>query len=298
MRFNILSTLIVVTFASNILAQTATIPDNAKAITAPFVFSPESKDKGDQVYQTNCKSCHGDPGKANYAKLVPIPKDPTSAEYQKNSDGEMFFILSNGKGLMPNFANTLTEEQRWNVISYIRSFNKDYKQPPVKVAGEAAKTETAKMVLGYDINNKKLWAMITDSVSGAKKPLPNVTIKLFIKRTFGNLPITQAVTSNLGVAYFDLPKDIPGDSNGNLLLIARTIGSSNELTSTLNEKLGVITKPKLLLDQRAWWSVNKMAPIWLTLLYLSGIVGIGVTILYILLQLRKIRKINQKTTET
>ena len=297
MRFNILSTLLVVIFASNIFAQTATIPADAKARTAPFVFTSESKEKGDKIYQANCKSCHGDVGKANYAKLVPIPKDPASPEYQKNTDGEMFHILSNGKGvLMPTFVNTLTEEQRWDVIAYIRSFNKDYTQPPVKAAGESVKTETAKMVLGYDLNSKKLWAMVTDSVSGAKKPLSDVTIKLFIKRTFGNLPITQAVTSNLGVAHFDFPSDIPGDSLGNILIIARTIGSSNELTSSLTEKLGVVTKPKLLLDQRAWWSVNKMAPIWLILLYLAGVAGIGVTVLYILLQLRKIRKLNNSKT--
>ncbi len=297
MRFNILSTLLVVIFASNLFAQTATIPADAKARTAPFVFTSESKEKGDKIYQANCKSCHGDVGKANYAKLVPIPKDPASPEYQKNTDGEMFYILSNGKGvLMPTFANTLTEEQRWDVIAYIRSFNKNYTQPPVKAAGESVKTETAKMILGYDLNSKKLWAMVTDSVSGTKKPLSDVTIKLFVKRTFGNLPITQAVTSNLGVAYFDLPADIPGDSLGNILLIARTIGSSNELTCSLTEKLGVVTKPKLLLDQRAWWSVNKMAPIWLILLYLGGIAGIGVTVLYILLQLRKIKRINDTKT--
>ncbi len=297
MRFNILSTLFVVIFASNLFAQTTTIPADAKARTAPFAFSADSKEKGDKVYQANCKSCHGDVGKANYAKLVPIPKDPASPEYQKNSDGDMFYILSNGKGLlMPTFVNTLTEEQRWDVISYVRSFNKDYTQPPVKVAGEAAKTKTAKMVLGYDFNSKKLWAMVTDSVSGAKKPLSDVTIKLFVKRTFGNLTITQAVTSNLGLAYFDLPSDIPGDSLGNILIIARTIGSSNELTSSLTEKLGVVTKPKLLLDQRAWWSVNQMAPIWLILLYFAGVAGIGVTVLYILIQLRKIKKLNDSKT--
>ena len=104
MRFNILSTLFVVIFASNPFAQTTTIPADAKARTAPFVFTSESKEKGDQVYQANCKSCHGDVGKANYAKLVPIPRDPASAEYQKNTDGEMFYILTNGKGLFLGFA--------------------------------------------------------------------------------------------------------------------------------------------------------------------------------------------------
>jgi mono/diheme cytochrome c family protein len=282
-----------VALSVNLLAQTNTVPAEAKEKTAPFIFTPESVKSGEQIYQANCKSCHGDIGKANYAKLVPIPKDPASAEYQKNTDGEMFYILSHGRGLMPNFVNTLTEEQRWNVISYIRTFNKDYKQPPVKVVGEAVKTETAKMVLAFDAEKKQLFATVTDSVSGVKKPLANVSIKLFVKRTFGNLPIGNSETNNLGIAYFNIPKDIPGDTVGKLSFIAKTEGNSKELSSTIDEKLGVITNPKRLLDERTWWNVNKMAPIWLILVYLSGVAGIGVTVVYILLQLRKIKQINQ-----
>lgn len=277
----------------NLLAQTNTVPAEAKEKTAPFIFTPESVKSGDQIYQANCKSCHGDIGKANYAKLVPIPKDPASAEYQKNTDGEMFYILSHGRGLMPNFVNTLTDEQRWNVISYIRTFNKNYKQPPVKAAGEALKTETAKMKLAFDAEKKQLFATVTDSVSGVKKPLANVSIKLFVKRTFGNLPLGNSETNNSGIAYFNVPNDIPGDTIGKLSFIAKTEGNSKELSSTIEEKLGVITNPKRLLDERTWWNVNKMAPIWLILLYLSGVGAVGATVVYILLQLRKIKKINQ-----
>jgi len=205
----------------------------------------------------------------------------------------MFYILSHGRGLMPNFVNTLNEEQRWQVISFVRSLNKEYKQPPIKISGEKVKTETAKMVLAYDANKKLIFATITDSVSGFIKPLQDVSIKLFVKRTFGNMVIAEATTSNYGVAYFNIPNDIPGDSLGNLSLIAKTQGNSKELISTLNEKVGIVTISKNILTQRAWWNINKMAPIWLILLYLSGLTGVGITVIYILMQLRKIKKINQ-----
>lgn len=278
---------------SNLFSQTNSIPAEAKGKTSPFLFSQETAKTGEQVYNANCKSCHGDPGKGNYAKLNPIPKDPASEEYQKNTDGEMFYILSNGKGtLMPTFVNTLSEEQRWQVISFIRSFNKNYKQPPIKTLGEAVKTETAKMLLAYDLVKKVVFATVTDSVKDSRKPLPDVSIKLFVKRTFGNLLVSEATTGKDGIAYFNIPNDIPGDSTGTLFLIAKTQGNSKELTGTLKEKVGVITIPKQLLSQRTWWNVNKMAPTWLILLYLSGVVGVGVTVLYILMQLRKIKKIN------
>jgi mono/diheme cytochrome c family protein len=286
------SLLLLIMSAGSLFSQTNQIPAEAKSKTAPFLFTPETVKVGEQIFNTNCKSCHGDPGKGNYAKLVPIPKDPASEEYQKNSDGEMFFILSNGKGLMPNFVNTLNEEQRWQVIAFIRSYNKNYKQPAVKISG-IVKTEIAKMVLAYDANKKMIFATITDSIAGIRKPLSDISIKIFVKRTFGNLLVAEATTGKDGIGYFNIPNDIPGDSIGTLYLIAKTQGNSKELTSTLSEKIGVITVPKKILDQRAWWNINKMAPIWLIMIYLLGIAGIGVTVLYILLQLRKIKKINE-----
>jgi len=273
-------------------SQTTPLPAEAKNRAAPFLFTRETVKSGEQIYNTNCKSCHGDPEKENYAKLVPIPKDPASAEYQKNTDGEMFFILSNGRGLMPNFVNTLNEEQRWQIISFIRSFNKNYTQPAIKISG-VVKTETAKMVLAYDSNKKMIFATITDSIAGVKKPLPDIAIKIFVKRTFGNLLVAEATTGKDGIGYFNIPKDIPGDSIGTLSLIAKTQGNSKELTGTLNERIGVVTIPKKILEQRAWWNINKMAPVWLIISYLAGIIGIGVTVLYILLQLRKIKVLNQ-----
>jgi len=295
MRLNrtlLASILMLIISAGNLFSQTNTVPAEAKSKTAPFVFTSVTIKSGEQIFNTNCKSCHGDPGKGNYAKLNPIPKDPASPEYQKNTDGEMFFILSNGRGLMPNFVNTLSEEQRWQVISFIRSFNKSYTQPAIKIAG-VVKTETAKMTLAYNSNKKMIFATITDSIAGLRKPLSDISIKIFVKRTFGNLLIAETTTGKDGIGYFNIPRDIPGDSIGTLSLIAKTQGNSKELTSTLNEKIGIITKPKKLLEQRAWWNINKMAPIWLIFVYTLGLLGILSTVIYILFQLQKIKKINQ-----
>lgn len=294
-RILLASIFMLITSAGNSFSQTATVPPEAKSKTAPFLFTLETVKNGEKIFYANCKSCHGDPGKGNYAKLNPIPKDPASAEYQKNTDGEMFFILSNGRGLMPNFVNTLNEEQRWHVISFIRSFNKNYKQPPIKISG-VVKTETAKMVLAYDSNKKMIFATVTDSVAGIRKPLSDIAIKIFVKRTFGNLLVAEATTGKDGIGYFNIPNDIPGDSLGTLSLIAKTQGNSKELTGTITEKIGVITKPKNILDKRAWWNINSMAPIWLITLYTMGLLGILSTVLYILFQLQKIKKINQLNT--
>ncbi len=53
----------------------------------------------------------------------------------------MFYKITVGKSPMPSFKTILAEEDRWDVISYIRSFNKNYVQPStVAVANETEYT--------------------------------------------------------------------------------------------------------------------------------------------------------------
>ena len=48
--------------------------------------------------------------------------DFTSAEMNKQSDGELFWKISTGKAPMPTFEEILSDEQRWFVVSYLRTF--------------------------------------------------------------------------------------------------------------------------------------------------------------------------------
>ena len=293
-RKNSLVVTLLLFFGLHVNAQVVTVPPEAKSRTAPFVFTPDRIKNGEQIYTLNCKSCHGDPGKGNFAKLNPIPKDPASAEYQKNTDGEIFYILSNGRGLMPNFVNTLNEEQRWEVISFVRSFNKNYKQPPITKESETVAFETGKLNLSIDSNRKQILGIVTDSTKGTRKPVQDISIKLFVKRTFGNLKVAESKTDKDGCAYFTIPNDLPGDSLGMLYFIGIAESKGKEIRNEIVEKLGLVTKPKQLLDQRTWWNVNKMAPIWLIILYTSGVFAVYGTVLYVLLQLRKLSKSKNK----
>jgi hypothetical protein len=40
------------------------------------------------------------------------------------TDGELFWIISNGKGKMPGGGDRSPEKQRWNLVNLIRSFAK------------------------------------------------------------------------------------------------------------------------------------------------------------------------------
>ena len=79
--------------------------------------------QGKKVADVNCQSCHGPKGKgdgAAAAALNPKPADWTSKKIQAESDGEIFWKISNGRGAMPSW-KFLPENDRWALVRYIRS---------------------------------------------------------------------------------------------------------------------------------------------------------------------------------
>jgi cytochrome c5 len=61
-------------------------------------------EQGGKLAQVNCVTCHGAKGKGDGAAAValnPKPADWTSKKVQDESDGELFWKISNGRGAMP-----------------------------------------------------------------------------------------------------------------------------------------------------------------------------------------------------
>jgi len=60
----------------------------AKKKLNPYELSKKNISAGKKVYQTNCKSCHGDPTKANMLPLVPSPADLGSQNFLVQSSAK------------------------------------------------------------------------------------------------------------------------------------------------------------------------------------------------------------------
>jgi mono/diheme cytochrome c family protein len=89
----------------------------------PLPADAASIAQGKKVAEVNCVSCHGAKGKGDGAAAValnPKPADWTSAKVQAESDGEIFWKISTGRGAMPAW-NFLPERDRWALVRYIRS---------------------------------------------------------------------------------------------------------------------------------------------------------------------------------
>jgi len=62
-------------------------------------------------------------GPAAAALPPPKPADWTSAKVASESDGELFWKISNGRGAMPPWKH-LPDNDRWDIVNYIRTLQK------------------------------------------------------------------------------------------------------------------------------------------------------------------------------
>jgi len=101
----------------------APVPAEYAGKTNPF--GPEAAGEGAKIFKTNCETCHGPQGHGDGpagAALDPRPKD--LSELQKVAgDDYLFWRISEGKEgtSMVAWKGILTEEQIWQVISFIRT---------------------------------------------------------------------------------------------------------------------------------------------------------------------------------
>lgn len=290
--------LLIVLISVRMSAQEWVVPVENVAKLSPFAFNDSTRKAGSELYNVNCKSCHGDPGKNNVIKLVPPPPDPASVKMQSNSDGALQYKVTQGRTPMPAFKNILSSTDTWRVISYIRSFNDKYvQQIETKTGGAGAGALNVKILVTWLKEKNQVQAAISALKEKTIQPIAGAEVKLFAKRYFGNLLIDEArKTDALGNALFNFPKDLPGDSAGFVQLLARMSdeASYGEAKADTTMAIGVPTYRPPLNKERAMWNVNQKTPIWLLLAYSITVLAVWGFIIYVLLQIRAIYKAGVK----
>jgi len=80
---------------------------------------------GKTLYSTHCASCHGKKGKGDGSKAAQLETecgDFTTPAFQKESDGSIFYKMTEGRKDMPTFAKKMADEkERWAVVNYLRT---------------------------------------------------------------------------------------------------------------------------------------------------------------------------------
>ncbi len=267
------------------------VPEDRANIENPLPYNLDNVKKGKDLFLQNCKSCHGDPGKNNHLPLVPPPPDITSEQMQANTNGELFYKITHGRGGMPQFESTISEDDRWRLINFIRNYDQENEQllvdaPPVNAKLLASVNEAEKKV--------EVFAEFEDK-SGNYVQLQDAPVFISAKKAFGNLPIGQALTDKNGRAIFDIPETLIGDEEGYVNIVVN-LDENYMVDQVVLEQLKV-GKPKevpQLIRNEVLWSTNEHIQLWLLLSYIGSAGAAWIAIGYVVYQLIKIKKLGKE----
>ncbi len=107
-------------------------PKEANDIRNPLAGNTAVLKDAKLMYTSYCVPCHGEKGKGDgvaASGLATKPADHSGSHVQMQTDGALFWELSEGHNPMPPYKTTLTENQRWSLINYIRTLAKTPKKP-------------------------------------------------------------------------------------------------------------------------------------------------------------------------
>jgi mono/diheme cytochrome c family protein len=103
------------------------VPANFKTMKNPVAAGDASTKAGLVLYTKNCASCHGKTGLGDGVKarsLKQFPGDFSKEDYQKQSDGDLFYKTKFGRDEMPKYDGKLSDDDIWNIINCTRTFKK------------------------------------------------------------------------------------------------------------------------------------------------------------------------------
>lgn len=111
----------------------------------PVAADARSLENGRKSYQINCGVCHGVSGKgfqeAATGKYGVYAPAMASGNAVALSDGQIYGIIRNGRGMMPTY-NRVPDVERWDIINYIRGLQGRHQvvTGPAGVPGETGAT--------------------------------------------------------------------------------------------------------------------------------------------------------------
>ena len=105
-----------------------TVPDAAKKKKNPVASNAESIAAGKELWNTHCKSCHGNKGLGDGSKAAQLKTEPgdfSKADFQSQTDGALFYKTTEGRDDMPSYKKKIPDdEDRWNLVVFMRTLKK------------------------------------------------------------------------------------------------------------------------------------------------------------------------------
>jgi len=121
------------------------VPEKVKSLKNPVPAGNESIAAGMSIYKDRCANCHGERGDGRGEKAEQLsiaPSNFTDAhKMSASTDGELFWKISKGRRPMPAFKDKLSEQERWQLVDYIRTFSTRLVDAPLNPTPPEVPTE-------------------------------------------------------------------------------------------------------------------------------------------------------------
>lgn len=104
------------------------VPDKSAKAVNPVKNDAASIASGKALWSQHCSSCHGKTGLGDGSKAAQLktqPSDFSKAAFQTQSDGSLFYKVSEGRDDMPSFKKKIPDQEDiWALVNFMRGLKK------------------------------------------------------------------------------------------------------------------------------------------------------------------------------
>jgi mono/diheme cytochrome c family protein len=126
--FKILTIIGIISFAfysfTTLVQEEWKVPAKYQTMKNPIAAKTDAA-IGKSLFTKHCKSCHGAEGFGDGPKAKEMKGDLgdfSTKEFQKQSDGALFYKTTTGRNDMPEFVKKIpSDEDRWLIVNYMRT---------------------------------------------------------------------------------------------------------------------------------------------------------------------------------
>ena len=90
----------------------------------PLTLNSALLARGQQRFAINCSPCHGQLGDGNGVTKkygMAVVANLHDKRIVTMGDGELFYVISNGRNLMQSYASQVDVQDRWAIVAYVRA---------------------------------------------------------------------------------------------------------------------------------------------------------------------------------
>jgi mono/diheme cytochrome c family protein len=104
-------------------------PADARNVKNPVPVTPAGLAVAAKLFKDNCVLCHGEKGQGDGEAADTLNRKPANftdkAMMSAETDGALFWKMSQGRSPMPSWEDAFSETQRWQLVNYLRQLTKN-----------------------------------------------------------------------------------------------------------------------------------------------------------------------------